>query len=105
MQLLVASVKINQMTLTFLVASVSQVFINFRYTFSRRILTGLLFSCVGDALLIWPQYFIYGMGAFAVAQIMYTAAFGFKPLNAPLGIALYVLGTVGKLAQLQIRYS
>jgi len=67
------------------------------YTFSRRILTGLLFSCVGDALLIWPQYFIYGMGAFAVAQIMYTAAFGFKPLNAPLGIALYVLGTVAVL--------
>jgi len=60
---------------------------------------------VGDALLIWPQYFIYGMIAFGVAQIMYTAAFGFKPLNVPLGIVLYVLGAVGKLAQLQIRFS
>jgi len=45
------------------------------------------------------------MGAFAVAQIIYTAAFGFKPLNVPLGIVFYVLGSVGKLAQLQIRYS
>jgi hypothetical protein len=44
------------------------------------------------------------MGAFGVAQIMYTAAFGFKPLNLPVGIALYAVGTVGKLAQLQIRY-
>jgi uncharacterized membrane protein YhhN len=60
---------------------------------------------VGDALLVWPQYFIYGMGAFGVAQIMYTSAFGFKPLNAPLGIVLYILGAVGKLAQLQIRYN
>jgi len=67
------------------------------YTFSRRILTGLLFSCMGDALLIWPQYFMYGMGAFGVAQIMYTAAFGFRPLNLPLGIVLYVLGTVAVL--------
>jgi len=45
------------------------------------------------------------MGAFGVAQIMYTAAFGFKPLNIPLGIALYVVDTVGKLAQLHFRYS
>jgi len=67
------------------------------YTFSRRILTGLVFSCVGDALLIWPNYFMYGMGAFGVAQIMYTAAFGFKPLNIPLGIALYVVDTVAVL--------
>jgi uncharacterized membrane protein YhhN len=78
---------------------------NCRYTFSRRILTGLLFSCVGDALLLWPQYFVYGMAAFGVAQIMYTIAFGFKPLNLPLGIVIYILGTIGKLAQLQIRYS
>jgi uncharacterized membrane protein YhhN len=60
---------------------------------------------VGDALLIWPQYFIYGMGAFGVAQIMYTAAFGFQPLNVPLGMVLYALGMTGKLAQLQIRYN
>ncbi|XP_066999139.2 lysoplasmalogenase TMEM86A isoform X2 [Anabrus simplex] len=61
------------------------------YAFSRRILTGLLFSCLGDALLVWPHYFIHGMSAFGVAQLMYTAAFGFKPLNAALGVVLYIL--------------
>jgi hypothetical protein len=45
------------------------------------------------------------MGAFGMAQIMYTAAFGFRPLNVPLGIVLYILGTLGKLAQLQIKHS
>lgn len=61
------------------------------YAFSRRILTGLLFSCLGDALLVWPQYFLHGMTAFGVAQVMYTAAFGFKPLNASIGAVLYTL--------------
>ncbi|XP_049837832.1 lysoplasmalogenase-like protein TMEM86A isoform X1 [Schistocerca gregaria] len=61
------------------------------YTFSRRILTGLAFSCLGDALLVWPHYFLHGMAAFGVAQLMYTAAFGFKPLNVQLGAALYAL--------------
>lgn len=61
------------------------------YAFSRRILTGLAFSCLGDALLVWPHYFIHGMAAFGVAQLMYTSAFGFKPLNAYLGASLYVL--------------
>ncbi|XP_021930293.1 lysoplasmalogenase-like protein TMEM86A isoform X2 [Zootermopsis nevadensis] len=67
------------------------------YTFSRRILTGLLFSCLGDALLIWPHYFMHGMAAFGVAQIMYTAAFGFKPLNATLGAALYAFGATASM--------
>lgn len=60
------------------------------YAFSRRILTGLLFSCLGDALLVWPHYFLHGMVAFGIAQLMYTAAFGFKPLNACLGAVLYI---------------
>jgi len=67
------------------------------YTYSRRILTGLLFSCLGDALLLWPQYFVYGMAAFGVTQIMYTIAFGFKPLNLPLGIVIYIMGLVAVL--------
>lgn len=40
-----------------------------QHKFSRRILAGLLFSCVGDALLIWPEYFLHGMAAFGVAQV------------------------------------
>ncbi|KAL7289801.1 hypothetical protein TKK_0016203 [Trichogramma kaykai] len=59
--------------------------------FSQRILTGLVFSCLGDALLVWPSCFVFGMIMFAIAQIMYTTAFGFKPLNAKLGAFLYLL--------------
>ncbi|XP_063233287.1 lysoplasmalogenase TMEM86A [Bacillus rossius redtenbacheri] len=61
------------------------------YAFSRRILAGLVLSCVGDALLVWPQYFLHGMASFGAAQVVYTAAFGFRPLSASLGVALYAL--------------
>ncbi|CAK9826990.1 Lysoplasmalogenase-like protein TMEM86A [Anthophora retusa] len=61
------------------------------YTFSRRILTGLIFSCIGDALLVWPNCFIAGMSMFALAQIMYISAFGFIPLNIMLGTILYAM--------------
>ncbi|XP_043681592.1 lysoplasmalogenase-like protein TMEM86A [Vespula pensylvanica] len=61
------------------------------YTFSRRILTGLVFSCIGDALLVWPNCFIAGMCMFAIAQIMYIYAFGFKPINLLLGAIMYTL--------------
>ncbi|KAG8232629.1 hypothetical protein J437_LFUL012985 [Ladona fulva] len=65
------------------------------YAYSRRILIGLGLSCIGDILLIWPSYFTHGMMAFGAAQIMYTAAFGFRPFNAPLGAVLYLLAASG----------
>ncbi|XP_076652485.1 lysoplasmalogenase TMEM86A [Halictus rubicundus] len=64
------------------------------YTFSRRILTGLIFSCIGDALLVWPSCFIGGMCMFALAQIMYISAFGFIPLNIILGTVLYAMCSI-----------
>ncbi|XP_066600593.1 lysoplasmalogenase TMEM86A [Prorops nasuta] len=64
------------------------------YTFSRRILIGLIFSCLGDALLVWPNYFIAGMCMFAIAQITYIAAFGFEPLNAKLGAVIYLMSSI-----------
>lgn len=52
------------------------------YCYSRRILTGLVFSCIGDALLLSPKhYFLYGMASFGVAHAMYALAFGYRPWN------------------------
>uniref|UniRef100_A0A3P8TFM1 lysoplasmalogenase n=1 Tax=Amphiprion percula TaxID=161767 RepID=A0A3P8TFM1_AMPPE len=36
---------------------------------------GLIFSAVGDGCLIWPELFLYGMGAFAVAHLLYSISF------------------------------
>ncbi|KAF7221196.1 lysoplasmalogenase [Nothobranchius furzeri] len=36
---------------------------------------GLIFSAVGDCCLIWPEMFIHGMGAFAVAHLLYSLSF------------------------------
>lgn len=66
------------------------------YWYSRRILTGLIFSCLGDACLIfYENYFIHGMGCFGVAHIMYTWAFGFHPFNPYAGAFLIILAMLG----------
>lgn len=63
---------------------------------NRKILVGLLFSCVGDACLVWPEYFLHGIGAFAVAQILFIRAAGLEPLNLKLGLVLIPYANVGK---------
>lgn len=53
-------------------------------TYNRRILCGLLFSAVGDTLLIWQSqeiYFMLGMMFFGFAQGCYICAFGFSPFG------------------------
>lgn len=70
------------------------------YAYSRKILIGLIFSCLGDAFLVWKNcgYFTHGLAMFALAQIMYVWAFGlFKPLAlrtgticATFGVAMYL---------------
>lgn len=64
---------------------------NGRYTYSRRVLVGLMFSCLGDALLVFHDYFLHGMAAFGIAHLFYIAALGFRPLKLKMGIALYAL--------------
>jgi len=61
------------------------------YQNSQRILLGLIFSCTGDVLLN-IDLFPHGMGAFALAQICYITAFGWKPLKLIIGIPLYLAG-------------
>ena len=62
------------------------------YSYSRNILLGLIFSMLGDAFLVWKNsgFFIHGVGAFAVAQLFYAWAFGFRPFN-PYAGAVFVL--------------
>jgi len=46
------------------------------YSYSRKVLAGLMCSCVGDALMVWSSsgYFIPGVIAFAVAQVICCTA-------------------------------
>ena len=64
-------------------------------SYNQKVLTGLVFSCIGDALLIWqgnPLFFLLGMAFFGCAQIAYTIAFGFSPFGMKeLAFSLLVL--------------
>lgn len=58
--------------------------LNEYYRYSRHILTGLIFSCVGDVLLVWKHSYInfeLGLLSFAIAQAKYAQAFGWRPFN------------------------
>lgn len=68
-----------------------------RHSYSRRVLIGLVFSCMGDALLVWPSSFLPGMLSFGIAHLFYIAAFGSQPLNPWAGgvcAAFVAAGTV-----------
>ena len=41
----------------------------------RAILAGLIFSLIGDVLLLWEHLFIYGIGAFFLTQVCYIIGF------------------------------
>ena len=52
-------------------------------------MTGLLLSVVGDACLVYPAFFEFGVVAFGLAHYYFIKAFGFQPLNIAVGIVLY----------------
>jgi hypothetical protein len=54
----------------------------FEYSYSRRILTGLAFSLLGDALLVYDHsFFIHGVLAFGISHVLYATAYGMRPLR------------------------
>ena len=62
---------------TLLVLSIALVnWISQKSKYALWICGGLVFSLVGDVLLMWPErYFVVGLGAFLFAHIAYLAAF------------------------------
>lgn len=42
---------------------------------TKSILSALIFSWIGDILLLWSHLFVYGLGAFLMAQICYIIGF------------------------------
>ncbi|MCE7057278.1 lysoplasmalogenase [Algoriphagus sp. AGSA1] len=42
---------------------------------AKTVLAALIFSLVGDILLLWDQLFIYGIGAFMLAHVCYIIGF------------------------------
>ena len=54
-------------------------------SYNRKILAGLTLCCIGDALLVWQEFyeemFLLGMLMFAVAMCIYINAFGFRPFG------------------------
>ncbi|WP_367182791.1 lysoplasmalogenase [Algoriphagus sp.] len=42
---------------------------------TRTILSALLFSWIGDILLLWEEFFLFGLGAFLIAQVCYIIGF------------------------------
>ena len=65
------------------------------HSYNRKILFGLVFSCLGDVSLIWQNmdeaFFMLGLGFFLVAHIAYTLAFGFSPFGVKEFLLLSVI--------------
>uniref|UniRef100_A0A8C9MP45 lysoplasmalogenase n=1 Tax=Serinus canaria TaxID=9135 RepID=A0A8C9MP45_SERCA len=57
---------------------------------ASRILAGLIFSAVGDAFLIWQEQ---GLLMFGITHILYSSAFGMKPLDLKAGLLMGVVSS------------
>lgn len=42
---------------------------------AKTILSALVFSWIGDILLLWEEFFLFGLAAFLIAQVCYMIAF------------------------------
>ncbi|XP_068953379.1 lysoplasmalogenase TMEM86B [Petaurus breviceps papuanus] len=61
--------------------------------YGRLVWVGLLCSALGDIFLIWPDQFLFGMAAFALAHLFYLWALGWLPIfPALLGSVVVIFG-------------
>ncbi len=63
-------------------------------------LAGLVFACIGDIFLMFDDYFLHGLGAFLVMQILYISVFSREirrpgPLFPVLPKALVLIAALG----------
>ena len=67
-------------------------------SYNRKILVALVFSCVGDVLMVWATdklVLLAGMATFACAQVAYIIAFGFSPFGLKeLTLCLLILAVI-----------
>lgn len=49
---------------------------------TKSILSALIFSWIGDILLLWSELFVYGLGAFLMAQVCYIIGFRLAQENS-----------------------
>lgn len=82
-----------------------------RRTYSSLILTGLFFSCIGDACL-WPglmagvvyeKLFLSGVFAFAVAHVCYISAFKVGPFAPKLMMLLGLILSTSEFFSLKTK--
>ena len=68
---------------------------NMDKVFRRLLIIALCFCLLGDILLMKPNYFIYGLGAFLIAHLVFTKGFiglyGFQR-NPIVAMALLIIG-------------
>ncbi|XP_067830450.1 lysoplasmalogenase TMEM86A-like isoform X4 [Heptranchias perlo] len=64
--------------------------------YSQKILPGLLFSALGDVFLTWGDqgFFVHGMLMFGISHVLYTCAFGLRPLKLWIALFLLLLGAI-----------
>jgi uncharacterized membrane protein YhhN len=63
------------------------------HRYNRHVLLGMMFSCLGDALMVWkPRLFIHAVVAFGIAQVIYVKAFGMRPFCFKTGLVCSVYG-------------
>ncbi|KAF5272455.1 hypothetical protein FQR65_LT04923 [Abscondita terminalis] len=65
--------------------------------YSKYIVIGLLFGCIGDALLVWPNCFDLGTASFLIGHLMYIKAFTFQPFNLIAGVLCVGISALGTL--------